>query len=54
MGRSGLAQDPENGLRTEGKGPRKEEEEQTHQDHEPIYHDRHPLPLVLALLMILQ
>lgn len=53
-GQSGPAQDPENEWRTEGKDWRRGEEERTRQDHVLIYPGRHLLPLVLALLMMLQ
>lgn len=52
-GPSGLAQDPENGWRTEGKGQRREgEEEQTPRDLVLGYQGRHRLPLVPALVMM--
>ena len=52
-GQSGLAQDPENGWRTECKDQRKGEEERTPQDHVLAYPGRHHLLQVLPLLMVL-
>lgn len=50
VGQSELAQDPENGWRTEGKGQKKGEEEQTPQDHVLAYPGHHLLQLVNTVI----